>query len=196
LTYGQPHGDQKDGQYRYIGYTYYGEDYTNMDFPADQFAGFDEYASRDWVSRPWEEPNKSLIASSNPQFAKFPGDGDSKYYYVSVIFGDRKSVIDRSYGDDSNGYVINWETINEAGNREFYSNVTQYVHILAPPTQYAWGMGRMWHRDQNGGLWYVTIPLYPDGLLYQPMLLVTPPAAGSTRRHTIQKACRPETART
>ncbi|HOV80911.1 MAG TPA: Ig-like domain-containing protein [Bacillota bacterium] len=172
LTYGRPHGDQKDGQYRYIGYTYYGEDYTNMDFPADKFAGFDESASRDWVSRPWKEPNKSLIALSNPQFAKFPGDGDSKYY-GNIVMG----LIDRSYGVDSNGYVINWDTINEEGNRDFYGNIEQYVHILAPPTRYAWGMGRMWHRDQNGSLWYVTIPLYPDGLLDQPMLLVTPPVA-------------------
>jgi hypothetical protein len=35
----------------------------------------------------------------------------------------------------------------------------------------------MWHRDENGKLWYVTIPLSPDSLLDQPMLLVTPPAA-------------------
>lgn len=37
------------------------------------------------------------------------------------------------------------------------------VQVMQPPTDYTFGMGRMWHRTATG-IWYVTIPMVP--LLY------------------------------
>lgn len=168
LVYGQPHGDQdKNGQYRYVGYTYYGEDVTNMDFPADQNANGADFASAGWISQPWEEPNKSVIASSDPMFTKFPGDGDPKYN-AAILAGIM------AYGgtNASNGY-----TISSTDNPDFWNNIELFVHILAPPTQYAWGIGRMWHTDASGNLLYVTIPIAPYTLLGQAQLIVTPSTA-------------------
>ncbi len=159
LTYGQPHpqDDQRDRQYRYIGYTYYGEDYTNMDFPADKNANGADFASQNWISQPWENPDVIAVA---PELVEFnprglPGDGDPKYHDV-ILAGIM------AYGgtNANNGY-----TMSSSSNPEFWENIEQYVHILAPPTNYAWGIGRMWHYDENGYPWYVTVPIYPNALL-------------------------------
>jgi hypothetical protein len=44
---------------------------------------------------------------------------------------------------------------------DFWSSLLERVHVLAPPTTYTWGMGRMWHRDANGNVWYLSVPLLP-----------------------------------
>lgn len=157
LTYGQPHGELRNGHHRYIGYTYYGEDYTNMDFPADQYANGDDFASQDWISQPWK--NQAVILS-NPNITRFPDDGTNKYSYN--IFA----------GLLTNDLVNNNGYINNNFDSEFWSNVEQYVHILAPPTKYAWGIGRMWHY-KNGNLLYITVPIMPNSLLTNLDLEVT-----------------------
>ncbi|OPX85777.1 MAG: hypothetical protein A4E53_03372 [Pelotomaculum sp. PtaB.Bin104] len=144
LAYGQPHGDQKDGQYRYIGYTFYGEDYTNMDFPADQNANRADFASQNWIIQPWDD---SAVKESNPNLSKFnpvslPGDGDSKYH-TAILAG----IMAYGATNANNGY-----TISSTSNPSFWDNIEQYVHILSPASQYSFGIGRMWHTDQNGDL--------------------------------------------
>lgn len=158
LTYGQPHGDYKDGQYRYIGYTFYGEDYTNMDFPPDRYANGADFASQKWVAEPWNNP---AVIASNPNIKKFdpvgiPGDGYSElgHRYIlqfSILFTDYLS---------NNGYKVDLSL-----NPSFWDNIHLYVHILSPATTYSWGIGRMWHRDANGNLWYVTVPIAPGVLI-------------------------------
>ena len=155
LTYGQPYGDQGNGQYRYIGNTFYGEDYTNMDFPADKNANGVDFASMNWVRQPWGDSSSAkAIKASNSKFRRFPGDG-SPEYHTAILVG----IMVYGATNANNGY-----TIGETKDSSFYGNIEQYVHILAPPTQYAWGIGRMWHME-NGRLWYVTIPIMPNALL-------------------------------
>ncbi|MCL6478853.1 MAG: hypothetical protein K6T65_10595 [Peptococcaceae bacterium] len=151
LTYGQHHGNYRNGQHRYIGYTYYGEDYTNMDFPADKNANGANFASPNWVIQPWKDP---AVRASNKNLSGFNGDG-SPQYRTAILAGIM------AYGgtNANNGYLI-----GETEDASFYGKIEQYVHILAPPTKYAWGIGRMWH-IKNGQLWYVTIPIAPEALL-------------------------------
>lgn len=156
LTYGQPHGDYKDGQHRYIGYIFYGEDYTNMDFPPDRYANGADFASQNWVAEPWKDPD---VKASNPQLTRFPGDGDSDigYRYIlqySIGFTDFLG---------NNGYKVDLSS-----NPSFWDNIHQYVHILSPATTYSWGIGRMWHKDAAGNLWYITIPIAPSILIPPP----------------------------
>jgi len=169
LVYGEPHGDYINGQYRYIGYTYYGEDFTNMDFPADKNAGGADFSSQNWISRPWDN---QVVQANNPNLSKFnppglPGDGDSQYR-TQILAG----IMAYGATNANNGY-----TMNKSNNPSFWENIEQYVHILAPPTNYAWGIGRMWRYDENGNLWYVTVPIMPTSLLNQPELVVTPESA-------------------
>lgn len=161
LTYCQPHENQKDGQYRYIGYTFYGEDYTNMDFPPDRYANGADFASQNWVSHLWDDP---AVKASNPNIKKFdpvglPGDGDSDigYRYIlqySIGFTDFLG---------NNGYKVDLSS-----NPSFWDNIHLYVHVLSPATTYSWGIGRMWHKDANGNLWYITIPIAPSILIPPP----------------------------
>jgi len=160
LTYGQPHGDYKAGQYRYIGYTFYGEDYTNMDFPPDKYANGADFASQNWVSYPWDDP---AVKASNPNIKKFdpvglPGDGDSDIGYRYVL---QYSILFTDYLGN-NGYKVDLSS-----NPSFWDNIHLYVHVLSPATTYSWGIGRMWHYDANGNLWYVTVPIAP-GILIPP----------------------------
>ncbi len=157
LTYGQPHGDQKDGQSRYIGYTYYGEDYTNMDFPADKNAGGADFTSQNWIYQPWDNPD---VKANNPNIKKFdteglPSDGDPAYH-TAILAGIM------AYGgtNANNGY-----TISEASNPAFWNEIEKYVHILSPAAAYSFGIGRMWHYDSDGYPWYVTVPIMPNALL-------------------------------
>ncbi|MCL5290726.1 MAG: hypothetical protein M1489_06865 [Firmicutes bacterium] len=157
LTYGQPHGGpRRNGQQRYIGYTYYGEDYTNMDYPADKNANGTDFASQHWIPQPWDD---GAVKANNENISMFkpegkPGDGSPEYHTV-ILAG----IMAYGATNANNGY-----TIGETADGSFYGNIEQYVHILAPPTKYAWGIGRMWHIE-NGQLWYVTIPIAPEALL-------------------------------
>ena len=158
IVYGQPHGDYKDGEYRYLGYTFYGEDYTNMSFPPDSHAGGADFASRNWVYQPWDDPG---VNTSTRNLTKFnpvglPGDG-SPEYHDAIYWG----ILSTAFLQN-NGY-----TFNPASKPELWQNIEQYVHILAPPTKYAWGIGRMWH-EMGGSIWYITVPIMPEVLVPKP----------------------------
>lgn len=116
LTYGQPHGDKKNGRYRYIGYTFYGEDYTNMDFPADKNANGADFTSRNWIPQPW---NNSAVRASNPQLKQFPGDGDPANH--AVILG---GIMAYGGTNANNGY-----TISGASNPSFWNEVEHSRHL-------------------------------------------------------------------
>lgn len=144
LVYGEPHPDNdiKNEQYRYIGYTKKNEDYTNPAFPHDAWNG-GYIEDRNWVKNPWKNVPGALENSY---------DGDSKYL-PNIQKGLSVYYADISKGGDSS-YWINWY---------------QYVHILVPPTEYTWGMGRMWH-NTSGSIWYISVPLAPGILTAEPDL--------------------------
>lgn len=154
LVYGQPHGDQKGGQYRYLGYTQPGEDYTNVAFPPDASANGAYFEDQQWVYQPWKDGN---VRKAIPSMIKFPDDGTS-LYHDCLLYG-----IQFYYSDPNN--ANNYQVRGTAAAPDFWNNIEQYVHVLAPPTNYAWGIGRMWHTDANGNLLYLTVPIAPYALL-------------------------------
>jgi len=94
------------------------------------------------------------------------------------------------------GYAINnlfnnnpdYEISIELGLAMFYGSAFKwekedwykYVQVMQPPTDYTFGMGRMWHRTVTG-IWYVTIPMVP--LLYEEEQL--PPEAPTPIQFTV-----------
>jgi len=75
LVYGQPHGDYKDGQYRYLGYTLDGEDYTNVAFPPDvPHSGY--FEDQQWIYQPWW--NSDVTTNYNIDFNN-DLDGTDRY---------------------------------------------------------------------------------------------------------------------
>ncbi|MCG9966744.1 hypothetical protein L9W92_01560 [Pelotomaculum terephthalicicum JT] len=154
LVYGSPQdvpgNDYRNGQYRYLGYTKYGDKYTNIGFPPDSYANGAYLDGQEWIPEPWKN-GATGITEPNPY------DGSMEYYQ------NIKNGIYMYYqgGTNINGYNVAGEAVYP----NFWDNIVQYVHILAPSTQYAWGIGRMWHRDESGNLWYLTVPLMPTELL-------------------------------
>lgn len=147
LVYGAPHGNVKNGESRYVGYTKNDEDYTNPDFPHDAwYGGYLE--DRKWVEAPWDR--------------HIPGqdknDFDGKVKYLPNI---------------QKGIALYYADISRGGDSPYWSNWHKYVHILVPPTEYTWGMGRAWHREADGSVWYISIPLTPGALTRPPDLSTT-----------------------
>ncbi|OPY63672.1 MAG: Bacterial Ig-like domain (group 2) [Pelotomaculum sp. PtaU1.Bin065] len=160
LVYGEPHGDTSteseslgpsngsgEIQYRYLGYTYLDEDYTNPAYPHDAWAG-GYLEDRNWISEPWVN-----IEGNYPN--EF--DGDTKYL-----------------PNIQKGISLYYSDVSLGGNSPYWTNWSSYCHILCVPTQYTWGMGRMWHKRSDGSIWYITVPLVPGAALITPELVITP----------------------
>ncbi|HOV79411.1 MAG TPA: hypothetical protein PK728_04835 [Bacillota bacterium] len=164
LVYGQPHGDVKDGQYRYLGYTLFKdpasgtkENYTNVAFPPDvAHSGYLE--DQQWIYRPWRNDDVK-----NNYTIDFNNGIDGTDRYAQNI---RQGIL-VYYTDPDNANNYQVRGIN-ADTQEFWDNIHQYVHVLAPPTKWAWGIGRMWRYGSGGQINYMTVPLLPDALLPEP----------------------------
>lgn len=133
IVYGFPWGEFKDGENRYLGYTYKDDDYTNIKFQHDAWAG-GYLEDRKWLEKPWENPTyRSTFNISRNEF-------NNREIYLSQIYQGIKEF----YGDAVRGDHIQWQ---------------KYVHVLQPPTYFSDGMGRMWHQTPSGGIWYITVPI-------------------------------------
>lgn len=160
LVYGQPHGDYKDGQYRYLGYTLFKptpttkEDYTNVAFPPD-VSHTSYFEDQNWIREPWQ--NNDVKANYT---IDFNNNLDGKNRYAQNIL--QGILIYYTDPNNANNYQVKG-IIPET--QDFWDNIQQYVHILAPPTEYAWGIGRMWRYGDSGQINYVTVPLLSGILL-------------------------------
>ncbi|MFZ5634723.1 MAG: Athe_2463 domain-containing protein [Bacillota bacterium] len=154
LVYEAPHVNLKDGQYRYLGYTLRGEDYTNVAFPPD-VAHTGYFEDQQWIYWPWRDDD--VKANYNIDFNN-DLDGSDRYA-LNIRHGILIYYSDPNNANNYKVYGIDGST------REFWDNIQQYVHILAPPTKYAWGIGRMWRYGAGGQINYMTVPLLPDALL-------------------------------
>ncbi|BAF58351.1 hypothetical membrane protein [Pelotomaculum thermopropionicum SI] len=157
LVYGDPHGDYKDGQYRYLGYTLDGEDYTNVAFPPDaSHTGY--FEDQQWIIWPWADSDVTANYT-----IEFNNNLDGTNRYAQNI---RQGIL-VYYTDpnNANNYQVKGiapETL------DFWDNIHQYIHVLAPPTKWAWGIGRMFRYGSGGQINYITVPLMPDALIEPP----------------------------
>jgi len=136
LVYGSPHGDKKGSEYRYLGKTPDEVPFTNIAFPHDAWAG-GYLDDRNWIEFPWRDSNCKAQGAKDNRFNNNPD------YENSIILG-----LALYYGD-----AFKWEK------EDWY----KCVQVMQPPTNYTFGMGRMWHKVGTG-IWYITLPMTP--LLY------------------------------
>ncbi|MDQ0287488.1 hypothetical protein J2Z49_002616 [Desulfofundulus luciae] len=142
LTWGDPHGDIRDGHRRYVGYTKLDEDFTNPTFPHDAWAG-GKLEDRNWIRYPWD--NKELQQRYNIKGNKFDGRPELLWHIQA-------------------GLIIKYSDVSLLAQSPMWEHWHEYVHIMVPPTEYSWGMGRMWHKLPDGSIWYISIPLAPKAL--------------------------------
>ncbi len=168
LTWGDPHGDEKNGRKRYIGYTYLDEDFTNPAFPHDAWAG-GVLEDRNWIKRPWE--NDILKQRYGIQDIKYDGRPElylkAMQFGLAAYYGDVLDGVKKIQSGDKVKYVI-----DPSKRPEFWNNLADYVHVLVPPSTYTWGMGRMWHQREDGTIWYVSVPIAPLGMVFDADLAV------------------------
>jgi hypothetical protein len=147
LVYGGPQSvpakDQdkdKNGEYRYLGYTPMGDLMPNHNFLADHPATT-TINNYDWIKEPWY--NEALSGIRNKIFDNNPADE----LYIKAALADPNNY----------GNVFDYNLPPK--NADHWYEVTK---ILQPRTDYTPGLGRLWHRwDSNGdGIkenWYITV---------------------------------------
>lgn len=147
----EPAQEFRDGQWRYLGYTYTGDPFSNMDFPPD--ALLTRRADRQWVQNPWDPPYG--LCTENPR--TIPATS-----WDLILRGLREQA--RYREDPLPDYVL------EALDR--------YAKVLCPPVTAqlpdgTWvttgGAVRMWHAS---GSWYETFFIDPLEFLNRQNLVV------------------------
>jgi len=139
IVYGDPHGDNEDDRFRYVGHTMSDYPFTNYLF-RDDATGSDPLWDRNWLHL--DDPE--VEARIRGQEIEWNRRAD---YRFSIMLG-----LMLSRGLD---YHFPPDRLDE-------HDWTEIVHIYQPPTEATWGTGVLHHR-LNGRIWYMTIPLLPLG---------------------------------
>lgn len=139
-----------NGEYRYIGYDPYGENIENPNYYYDALDGrnFNEFQ---WLKDPWF--NKAIIDKYNinrshfdhfaPQFRDIFLYGFNYYHGTNGIFGNHLGT---------NWRNLPWET---------------YYHIPIAPTETTRGVAWLFHKEEDGSIWYTSAWLPPLSVLEQ-----------------------------
>ena len=118
----------------------------------------------DWISFPWDDTR--LIKFLNGKLVKNKKfDGDPRW----------KPLIIKGFSGLS---------LEEYNGKPIYGGTKdlpwhEYVHIFQPPTEYTWGVGRMWNRCRDGNIYYKTVCLPPTFWAVMPgFSLIIDPGVG------------------
>ncbi|WP_066497540.1 DUF5704 domain-containing protein [Abyssisolibacter fermentans] len=146
ISYGEPTGTYNEdvGEYRYLGTTTTGERIPNYKYPYDKKSNrkFDDMS---WIEDPFFN---SRVLESYPDV--LPTDFDDSRDDYKEQFIEGMKLQHGPYFE--NKPDVPWE---------------QYMHIVQPPTKYAFGLARLWHISNDGSLWYIDVALAP-GILINP----------------------------
>ncbi|WP_420536364.1 Athe_2463 domain-containing protein, partial [Desulforamulus ruminis] len=133
--------DPSTNQYRYHGYTRNGEKYTNTFFRNDT-TEIVNVNSANWIFEPWDNAtvqNFVTIVLKEPQLESTNPFNNDPAMLESINLGFENLK-------DYNPY-IQFERTGKQWQ--------QYVHVLQPPTEYTFGMGRLF-RLVGGQMRYLT----------------------------------------
>ena len=161
MAYGNPWGDYRDGQYRYLGYTRDGLGFTNINFPCDSRDLLSKYIEDlNWIEYPWVDDlvrqavsdmgERELIKSST--FDCLLG---TRYLAHKGLQLER----------NENGRAL-------AGPRAGSVHWEKLIHVYQPSTQYLSGIGRMWNVKTINGkptAYYKTVVLVPYREIIDPV---------------------------
>jgi hypothetical protein len=180
LAYGNPCGDYSDGHYRYLGYTYEGDYYTNIAYHPDAVPNGVDFETQQWIASPWQYNTIGAIT-----VAISPWEGQQSYtdpktgvtiptnalIQAGMWYLNQTTGVGGINGEKGSGY-----TFDLGDGNPLWGNLYKYADIMMPPTETTWGMSRMFH-TYNGYPYYVDIPLPPLALAELPFLDVEPTSA-------------------
>jgi len=152
LVYGTPWGDYKNGIQRYLGYTLEDVGVTNINYPFDD-PDFTIVDNLNWIKAPWDSKTVQKVVRE-----KEGGVLQNNYFNGKLIF--RQPAYIGLSTERNNGKPI-------VGSKAKNIPWEQYMHVCMPPTQYTWGIGRMWYW-KNGYPYYKTVMLPPYSFYQKP----------------------------
>ncbi len=161
MTYGNPWGDYRNGQHRYLGYTIDGLGFTNINFPCDSQDLLSKYIEDlNWIEYPW----KSALVN---QAVSNMGEGELRQDLIfDCLLGTRYLACKGlQLEKNDNGRAL-------AGPRAGSVPWEKYIHVYQPSTQYLCGIGRMWNVKNVGGrpyAYYKTVVLVPYSEISDPV---------------------------
>ncbi|MDN5300939.1 MAG: hypothetical protein PWQ60_453 [Thermoanaerobacteraceae bacterium] len=187
FAYGAPYGETAKINYggesvivsRYLGRAGYkpddpGSDFTNIAFPYDTKVTWtfpdllpNGKANSPMIEYPWQnrEAQQEIKSQLGQKLNRRADDifysqnPEAKQKLIEQIKLGIQLVHPELVGDPAKFNQIPWE---------------KYVHIYQPPTYTAWGMGCIWHKDNDDGdIWYKTIPIAPYKLVESKYGIIT-----------------------
>lgn len=165
LVYGKPYEkDSKTGRHRYLGYTLGEDPFTNILHPDDRkvdwkfedIADPGEYRKTGecWIFKPWELSDYKLNMNVSDDF-------DTPEYQMQLEQLVEEGILQfyqERVDDEAKFRDIDW---------------MDYAHIMQPATYHNYGMARLWHRDSDGKMWYLTVPIMPFKVLTNKYFIVS-----------------------
>ncbi len=150
IVYGEPFEfDSVTGRNRYLGYTMEDTFFTNYLFRNDVTSTIGLW-NRNWLPSP-KHDSKTKGRTEVQSIDVF---NDNPLYEESIRLGLK--LISRKKPD---GSLLDFpeDRIKE---REWH----KYVHVYQPPTSVSWGCGIMFHNPSGNQVYYLTVPMSPEGL--------------------------------
>ncbi|MDA8235002.1 MAG: hypothetical protein M0Z31_09430 [Clostridia bacterium] len=150
IVYGDPHGyDSETGRNRYLGYTMSNAPFTNYLFRNDATSSVGLW-NRNWVPNP-KYNSKTM---DRPEVQGEDNFNNLIRYKESIKLGLQH--ISRKKPD---GTLLDFPE-DKIDDRQWH----RYVHVYQPPTSVSWGSGIMFHTTSEGKVWYLTVPMSPEGI--------------------------------
>lgn len=143
------HGNQdKNGEYRYLGYDPYGESIENPNYYYDALDGtnFEEF---NWILTPYL--NASVIqefAIDRSHFDHFAPQFRDIFIYGFNYYHGENGIFGNHLGE--NWQDLPWE---------------EYYHIPIAPTETTRGVAWLFHKEKDGSIWYTSAWLPPLSVL-------------------------------
>jgi hypothetical protein len=180
LAYGNPCGDYSDGHYRYLGYTYEGDYYTNIAYPPDAIPDGADFETQQWIEQPWSPGSPAQTGAI--KIVPTPWEGQASYtdpvtgqsiptntlIMAGMWYLQQTAGVGGVDGEPGSGFSFNLDDGNA-----IWNNLYDLADVMMPPTRTTWGMARMFHM-KDGYPYYVDLPLPPLALGELPYLTVEP----------------------
>lgn len=144
VVYGDPNGDTKNGEYRYLGYDYEGRKFSNTLFPPDVDATGSVVKS--WISDPWY--NETALQKFDARRTPYSNDSSATEWL--------NSMLDPYDTTGKTTWLTSYNVLTGAGWTA--DTLLDYVVIQSPPTQFGQGVAIMYNTD---GKWYQDFVIPP-----------------------------------
>lgn len=145
----------------------------------------------DLIKTPWSDPEvkdkfkikKNVYSGYENLKNKYLKDGT---FEQSIIDGLNNNYANQKYGpnfmyQDKNNEFADKEVYKENAVPSKGGRWVDYVHVIQPPTEIAWGFGTVYINHKNGNITYLDIPIAPFNLNYSPDIAASfdtlPPSA-------------------